>query len=82
MNSLASAACLLGVAAFVSLGTSQVGSQIKLPAANASLAEEFTVIGSVRELSDGRVLITDPREGRVVVADLRTGAVQQVPIGE
>ena len=78
MNSLASAACLLGVAAFVSLGTSQVGSQIKLPAANASLAEEFTVIGSVRELSDGRVLITDPREGRVVVADLRTGAVQQV----
>lgn len=51
---------------------------LRLPPANAQLSEEFTSIGSVRELSDGRVLITDPREGRVVVVNLKTGSVEQV----
>ena len=50
----------------------------KLPGANGRLAEEFTVIGSVRELSDGRVLINDPRDNRLVVADFKTGAVTQI----
>ena len=52
--------------------------QLRLPPANAQLAEEFTLIGSVRELPDGRVLLNDPRDGRVVVADLKSGVVQQV----
>lgn len=52
--------------------------QIRLRPADAKLEEEFTVITSVRELSDGRVLITDPREARVVVADLASGLVTQV----
>lgn len=52
--------------------------QLRLPPADAKLDEEFTIIGSVRELSDGRVLITDAREGRVVVADFRTGVVKPV----
>ena len=56
----------------------QVPRQLKLPPANAQLAEEFTSIGSLRELPDGRVLLNDPRDGRVVVADLKTGVVQQV----
>jgi hypothetical protein len=63
---------------FSSVSHAQAERPLKLPPANATLAEEFTVIGSVRELSDGRVLITDPRDGRVVVADLKTGAVIQV----
>lgn len=46
--------------------------------AQALLAEEFTAITSVRELADGRVLISDPRERRIVSADLRTGTVQQI----
>lgn len=39
----------------------------------ASLDEEFTFISSVRELGDGRVIITDPRDRGIVVADLKTG---------
>lgn len=56
----------------------QVERPLRLRSPGTGLTEEFTSIGSVRELSDGRVLITDPREGRVVVADFRTGAVSQV----
>ncbi len=36
-----------------------------LPNASAELSQPFTQITNVRELSDGRVLISDPRE-RVV----------------
>jgi hypothetical protein len=46
-----------------------------LKPANATLAAEFSVIASVRELADGRVLVTDEKENRIVVADLRSGAV-------
>jgi hypothetical protein len=51
---------------------------IALKPANASLAEEFTVVASIRELADGRVLITDERENRLVVADFRTSAVSPI----
>jgi hypothetical protein len=51
---------------------------IKLKPATAKLDEEFTSIVSVRELSDGRVLISDGRENRIVVADFTTGAVAQI----
>ena len=56
----------------------QVVPQIKLKAADAKLDEEFTALGSVRELSDGRVLLNDARDKRIVVADFKTGAVAQV----
>lgn len=52
--------------------------QIKLKPADAILGEEFTAIGSVRELSDGRVLLNDSRDKRVVVADFKAGTVTQV----
>ncbi len=51
---------------------------ITLPPADARLAEEFSVIAGVRELRDGRVLITDEKENRIVAADLRAGTVQPV----
>jgi len=66
------------VALLPSVGLAQPGRDLRLKPATAELAEEFTLIGSVRELADGRVLITDPREGRVVVADLKTGVLQPV----
>jgi len=56
----------------------QAPRQLGLKPPTAQLSEEFTLIGSVRELSDGRALISDPRDNRVVVADLKTGAVLQV----
>ena len=62
----------------LSLGPAQPPRELRLKPATAELSEEFTFIGSVRELSDGRVLITDPREVRVVVASLKTGAVQLI----
>lgn len=52
--------------------------RLSLGAATGTLPEEFTAITSVRELRDGRVLITDGREQRLVVADFRTGRVEQV----
>jgi hypothetical protein len=48
----------------------------KLPPADAALKETFTALTSVRELSDGRVLLSDPREGRLVVADFNNQRVE------
>lgn len=45
---------------------------------DARLSHEFSFISSVRELADGRILVTDGRESRVVVADLTTNAVRDV----
>lgn len=42
---------------------------IPIKPANGSLDAEFTYVGSVRELSDGRVLISDPREKSLGVGD-------------
>jgi hypothetical protein len=41
-------------------------------------SHEFTSITSVRELSDGRVLVTDGRERRLVVLDFATSAARDV----
>jgi len=49
--------------------------QVRLPPANAVLSETFTALTSVRELADGRVLLSDPREARLVVADFTTQRV-------
>lgn len=52
--------------------------QIRLKPANAVLQQEFSSISSLRELSDGRVLITDPRDLGLVVADFRTNMVELI----
>jgi hypothetical protein len=70
-------ACL-ALPAVIGSAQSQAVPQLRLKPASAKLDEEFTSIGSVRELSDGRVLITDTRDRRVVVADLKNGTVTQV----
>jgi hypothetical protein len=79
MNPFRSAVPVFAIVAMLPVPVrAQAERQLRLPPANGRLSEEFTSIGSVRELSDGRVLITDPQERRVVVADLRTGTVDQV----
>jgi hypothetical protein len=50
---------------------------LRLP--DATLGEPFTSIYSVRELADGRVLISDySQDNRVVVADMVSGRVRRV----
>lgn len=58
-----------------------VGAQaaaVRLQRPDASLTFEFTTIRSVRELSDGRVLIASLGEPRLAIADLRTGQTRQI----
>lgn len=50
-------------------------SPVTLAPPSATLDEEFTRISSVRELGDGRVLVTDAGDNRLVIADLRRGTV-------
>ena len=50
----------------------------KLTGPGTPLAESFTRISAIRELRDGRVLISDEAETRIVVADFASGVVQQV----
>jgi hypothetical protein len=57
----------------------QVPRSIVLRPANATLGEPFISIYSIRELTDGRVLISDNSgDNRVVVADLVSGRVRRV----
>lgn len=42
---------------------------ISLGVATGALGHEFIKIGSVRELSDGRVLVTDPNDDAIIVGD-------------
>jgi hypothetical protein len=51
---------------------------ISLPAADATHPHEFTSVTSVRELPDGRVLVTDGREQRLLVLDFRTGESREI----
>lgn len=44
----------------------------------ATLAEDFSDVISVRELADGRVLVTDRKDDRLVVANFMTNTVQPV----
>jgi len=52
--------------------------EISLAWPEAVLPAEFTRILSLRELPDGRVLITDPRENRITLADFETGSAAQL----
>lgn len=42
----------------------------------ATLDHEFTRVGSVRELADGRILVTDTDDDLLFVADLKSGTVK------
>lgn len=52
--------------------------RVQLPQANAAHSAEFTSITSVRELRDGRVLVTDGRETRIRLLDFARDASQDV----
>jgi len=63
----------------IAQGSAQSVPQIRLAPANAQLdGDGFTYIASIRELPDGRVLLTDQLEKRFVVADLSGGTVTEV----
>jgi hypothetical protein len=49
-----------------------------LPAPNARLTAEFSDLTTLRELSDGRVLLFDRKEERLMVADFRSGSIRDV----
>jgi len=49
-----------------------------LPSPDAALSRGFTALTSVVELSDGRILLSDPREQSIVVADFATQGVEAV----
>ncbi|MBL8996206.1 MAG: hypothetical protein JNL44_02725 [Gemmatimonadetes bacterium] len=51
---------------------------IKLKPASGQHPEEFTTVFALRELADGRVLVSDSRENRLVVLDFRTGVTKAV----
>jgi len=48
---------------------------VRLAAPTATVSEEFSAIRGVRELSDGRVLVSDYIDQRVVLVDLTRGTV-------
>jgi hypothetical protein len=49
-----------------------------LPPADVVHPHEFTSVTSVRELSDGRVIVTDGREQRLLVLDFATGESREI----
>jgi len=63
----------------VNAGGAQSVRRRTLPPPVGVLDHHFSFITSIRELSDGRVLVTDPREGPVMVADFASQRV--TPVG-
>lgn len=66
-------AILLALIASVSEAQNRV---FTLRPAAATLEHEFTRVGSVRELSDGRILVTDTEDDLLFVADFQSGAMR------
>ena len=69
------------IAAAPALRVSVVASQatrLTVPPADAVAAAEFSTVASVRELSDGRVLVTDREDRRLAIVDWATGAVATI----
>lgn len=69
---------LLGLFALQSAEAAAQPRRVELPAASAVHSAEFTSITSVRELRDGRVLVTDGRETRVRLLDFSRDASRDV----
>lgn len=72
-------ASALGAALAMSVAAqAQRPTAIALKPASGTHPEEFTNVAAVRELADGRVLVTDNREQRLVVLDFAKATVAQV----
>ena len=69
---VAALAALATLAAAAPPAAAQV---VRLATPNATLAEEFSAIRGVRELADGRLLVSDYLDERVVLVDLDRGTV-------
>jgi len=63
---------------FVALQAQQPAPLVRLTKPDAVLPREFSQIRGVRELRDGRLIVTDWTDEVVLVADLRTGSVRQI----
>ncbi len=71
-------AVVVGLGLVASQAMAQSAPKISLQPPSAALRHEFTSIGSVRELADGRVLVTDVRDDRLLVGDFTSGNVQAI----
>jgi hypothetical protein len=60
------------------VGWAQAPVTIRLGEPEARLNEEFSDLVAMRELADGRLLLSDRKEQRLVVADLTTGRVRDI----
>jgi hypothetical protein len=60
------------------VGSAQAPVTIRLDAPDARLNQEFSDLVALRELADGRLLLSDRKEERLVVADLTTGQVRDI----
>ena len=73
------AVAIASTAVVTAVALQQAPRAISLRQADATLGEGFTSLYSVRELVDGRVLISDySSDNRIVVADLKTGSVRRI----
>ena len=69
--------CCIMLLGFPGMVLSQAPIQLK--AAIGILAEDFTRLNSVRELADGRALVTDSwGDARLLLADFRTGKAERI----
>ena len=69
-----SARVVIGIVLLL-VGRSVSAQLVRMPAANATSAEAFSDIRGIRELPDGRILVSDYRDQRVVLVDLERGTV-------
>lgn len=74
-----SAAFAIGVAVagFTTPIAAQAVPELKVKPADVTHPQEFTSVSSMRELSDGRVVVTDRGEQRLFVLDFSTGEATQ-----
>jgi hypothetical protein len=73
-------AALLSVALLAGIAPGLAAQQVRrLGAPDLEYAEPFTSLVALRELSDGRVVVTDPQDKVLAIVNLATGAV--TPIG-
>jgi hypothetical protein len=69
------------IVALIAGGPATVGGQVprvELLKAQVSFAEPFSAIAGVRELSDGRVLVSDRLEIALRIVDLEAGAAEEI----
>ena len=69
---------LIAVATVPRVASSQSLPRITVGPANATLTDDFVALFSLRELADGRVLLTDGRAQEIYVADFSSGRATPV----